>query len=93
MDRKIFKFPACGGQMFGSSNCLDDENMMGHCHGFLPDGSRCNFTWHRKTQDVDVFVNHSTINAMVSAQLSGAKITINDAKVIDANMETLQDFL
>lgn len=49
-----FKCPECGGYKFGSSDCTSD-NMKGHCHNDLPDGSRCLFTWDRNTEDEKYF--------------------------------------
>lgn len=46
-----FKCPKCGGCMFGTSSISDWDNAVGHCHDFLPDGTRCDFTWHRFTED------------------------------------------
>jgi hypothetical protein len=52
-----FKCPECGSKMFGTTDCVKWVNPRGHCHGFKSDGSRCGFTWCRKTQDDDVFEN------------------------------------
>lgn len=44
-----FKCPECGSMMFGTSNCTAENSgeMVGHCHGYKPDGQRCRFTWTR----------------------------------------------
>lgn len=42
-----FTCPHCGAHEWGSSNCTQDfEKWLGHCHGY-----RCNFNWHRASQD------------------------------------------
>lgn len=54
--RRVFKCPLCKGRMFGTSDCLGDYPK-GHCHDFNEDGTSCQFTWDRKTEDKDVFVD------------------------------------
>lgn len=49
--RYEFKCPKCGGKMFGTSNCHNWDNAVGHCHDFNEDGSRCDFTWNRCEDD------------------------------------------
>lgn len=51
-----FKCPECGGIMFGTYNAGDWDNAVGHCHDFNDDGSRCNFTWLRLSEDSKVMI-------------------------------------
>ena len=42
-----FECPKCGGERFGTSNCMSSEDMwIGHCHG-SEDRPGCGFTWKR----------------------------------------------
>ncbi len=52
-----FKCPKCGGYMFGTT-AIGTHNETGHCHDYLPSGFRCTFTWHRPSEDDDVFKVH-----------------------------------
>jgi len=44
-----FRCPQCGGSYFGTSNA-GNINSTGHCHTYLPDGKRCNYTWIRNEE-------------------------------------------
>lgn len=55
-----FKCPKCGGFRFGTSGCTGG-NPQGHCHDFLPDRSRCNYTWDRNSQDKDIFTREQKL--------------------------------
>ena len=50
-----FKCPRCGGNAFGTSNCMSEST--GHCNTWMNDGSRCTYTWKRPEEDGLVFVN------------------------------------
>jgi len=43
--------------MFGTT-AIGTHNETGHCHDYLPSGFRCTFTWHRPSEDDDVFKVH-----------------------------------
>lgn len=46
-----FRCPKCGSAKWGTSHCTEPfAKWIGHCHGL-----GCKFTWHRATQDGDVF--------------------------------------
>ncbi|QZI87839.1 hypothetical protein SIPHO054v2_p0040 [Vibrio phage 103E44.1] len=50
-----FECPKCGSNYFGTSGVHNMDTVIGHCHGPLLNGLRCDFSWSRKNEDVNVF--------------------------------------
>ena len=48
--RSGFKCPQCGTMNCWGTTDWPGEPMKGHCHGWLPDGSRCKFEWVRSDE-------------------------------------------
>lgn len=46
-----YKCPECGGPYFGTSNGLDWNEAIGHCHSLTPSGLYCNHRWKRSSEE------------------------------------------